>query len=171
MTFRHMLYPAYKSNRTSTPDTIVQGMQYLKASIKAMSIKVIEVKSSSYIFGLKMLFVIFWYLATRQWLELRAMWAFLGFCTDSARSEISWYKFDIAKGWWIRYLLVYSGCYLLLTSFFFNMPGLFWRSVLSPLIKISSKFYHLLYVCWGFLHVVLGQCDCFLPSESVAGNV
>ncbi|KAM3226597.1 hypothetical protein ACQJBY_058941 [Aegilops geniculata] len=43
MTFRHMLYPAYKSNRTSTPDTIVQGMQYLKASIKAMSIKVIEV--------------------------------------------------------------------------------------------------------------------------------
>uniref|UniRef100_A0A453IK83 5'-3' exonuclease alpha-helical arch N-terminal domain-containing protein n=1 Tax=Aegilops tauschii subsp. strangulata TaxID=200361 RepID=A0A453IK83_AEGTS len=54
MTFRHMLYPAYKSNRTSTPDTIVQGMQYLKASIKAMSIKVIEVKSSSCIFGLKM---------------------------------------------------------------------------------------------------------------------
>lgn len=43
LTFRHMLYPAYKSNRTSTPDTIVQGMQYLKASIKAMSIKVIEV--------------------------------------------------------------------------------------------------------------------------------
>ncbi|XP_062210474.1 uncharacterized protein LOC133911975 isoform X1 [Phragmites australis] len=43
MTFRHMLYPAYKSNRTPTPDTIVQGMQYLKASIKAMSIKVIEV--------------------------------------------------------------------------------------------------------------------------------
>lgn len=44
MTFRHMLYPAYKSNRTPTPDTVVQGMQYLKASIKAMSIKVIEVK-------------------------------------------------------------------------------------------------------------------------------
>lgn len=43
MTFRHMLYPAYKSNRTATPDTVVQGMQYLKASIKAMSIKVIEV--------------------------------------------------------------------------------------------------------------------------------
>nr|TKV99995.1 hypothetical protein SEVIR_8G080500v2 [Setaria viridis] len=43
MTFRHMLYPAYKSNRTPTPDTVVQGMQYLKASIKAMSIKVIEV--------------------------------------------------------------------------------------------------------------------------------
>uniref|UniRef100_A0A0E0CXF9 5'-3' exonuclease domain-containing protein n=1 Tax=Oryza meridionalis TaxID=40149 RepID=A0A0E0CXF9_9ORYZ len=43
MTFRHMLYPAYKSNRIPTPDTIVQGMQYLKASIKAMSIKVIEV--------------------------------------------------------------------------------------------------------------------------------
>uniref|UniRef100_A0A0D9Z492 5'-3' exonuclease domain-containing protein n=1 Tax=Oryza glumipatula TaxID=40148 RepID=A0A0D9Z492_9ORYZ len=43
MTFRHMLYPSYKSNRIPTPDTIVQGMQYLKASIKAMSIKVIEV--------------------------------------------------------------------------------------------------------------------------------
>uniref|UniRef100_A0A0D9VRH1 5'-3' exonuclease domain-containing protein n=1 Tax=Leersia perrieri TaxID=77586 RepID=A0A0D9VRH1_9ORYZ len=43
MTFRHMLYPAYKSNRIPTPDTIVQGMQYLKASIKAMPIKVIEV--------------------------------------------------------------------------------------------------------------------------------
>jgi 5'-3' exonuclease len=43
MTFHHMLYPAYKSNRTPTPDTIVQGMQYLKASIKAMSIKVTEV--------------------------------------------------------------------------------------------------------------------------------
>ncbi|CAN6313494.1 unnamed protein product [Urochloa humidicola] len=43
MTFRHMLYPAYKSNRTPTPDTVVQGMQYLKASIKSMSIKVIEV--------------------------------------------------------------------------------------------------------------------------------
>ena len=47
MTFRHMLYPAYKSNRTPTPDTVVQGMQYLKASIKAMSIKVIEVKNIS----------------------------------------------------------------------------------------------------------------------------
>ncbi|KAL1199826.1 hypothetical protein V5N11_013083 [Cardamine amara subsp. amara] len=43
MTFRHTLYPAYKSNRPPTPDTIVQGLQYLKASIKAMSIKVIEV--------------------------------------------------------------------------------------------------------------------------------
>ncbi|KAB1214343.1 DNA polymerase I, thermostable [Morella rubra] len=41
--FRHTLYPAYKSNRPPTPDTIVQGLQYLKASIKAMSIKVIEV--------------------------------------------------------------------------------------------------------------------------------
>jgi len=47
MTFRHMMYPAYKSNRTPTPDTVVQGMQYLKASIKAMSIKVIEVKNIS----------------------------------------------------------------------------------------------------------------------------
>ncbi|KAM7262629.1 hypothetical protein ACFE04_000312 [Oxalis oulophora] len=41
--FRHTLYPAYKSNRPPTPDTIVQGVQYLKASLKAMSIKVIEV--------------------------------------------------------------------------------------------------------------------------------
>ncbi|CAN8254709.1 unnamed protein product [Cochlearia groenlandica] len=43
MTFRHTLYPAYKSNRPPTPDTIVEGLQYLKASVKAMSIKVIEV--------------------------------------------------------------------------------------------------------------------------------
>ncbi|KAK9062629.1 hypothetical protein SSX86_019817 [Deinandra increscens subsp. villosa] len=42
-TFRHTLYPSYKGNRPPTPDTIVQGLQYLKASIKAMSIKVIEV--------------------------------------------------------------------------------------------------------------------------------
>ncbi|XP_024019842.1 uncharacterized protein LOC21401112 isoform X2 [Morus notabilis] len=41
--FRHTLYPSYKSNRPPTPDTVVQGLQYLKASIKAMSIKVIEV--------------------------------------------------------------------------------------------------------------------------------
>ncbi|XP_010545123.1 PREDICTED: uncharacterized protein LOC104817577 [Tarenaya hassleriana] len=43
LTFRHTLYPAYKSNRPPTPDTVVQGLQYLKASIRAMSIKVIEV--------------------------------------------------------------------------------------------------------------------------------
>ncbi|KAJ6833143.1 uncharacterized protein M6B38_341220 [Iris pallida] len=43
LTFRHMLYPTYKSNRIPTPDTVVEGLQYLKASIKAMSIKVIEV--------------------------------------------------------------------------------------------------------------------------------
>ncbi|KAJ7962557.1 DNA polymerase I [Quillaja saponaria] len=43
MNFRHNIYPSYKSNRPPTPDTIVQGLQYLKASIKAMSIKVIEV--------------------------------------------------------------------------------------------------------------------------------
>lgn len=43
LNFRHTLYPAYKSHRPPTPDTIVQGLQYLKASIKAMSIKVIEV--------------------------------------------------------------------------------------------------------------------------------
>lgn len=42
-TFRHTRYPAYKSNRPPTPDTIVQGLQYLKASIKSMSVKVIEV--------------------------------------------------------------------------------------------------------------------------------
>lgn len=38
-----MLYPSYKSNRIPTPDTVVQGLQYLKASMKAMSLKVIEV--------------------------------------------------------------------------------------------------------------------------------
>ncbi|XP_047311668.1 DNA polymerase I-like isoform X2 [Impatiens glandulifera] len=43
LTFRHTMYPAYKSNRPPTPDTIVQGLQYLKASIKAMDVKVIEV--------------------------------------------------------------------------------------------------------------------------------
>ncbi|KAK9288032.1 hypothetical protein L1049_016477 [Liquidambar formosana] len=43
LNFRHTLYPSYKSNRAPTPDTIVQGLQYLKASIKAMNIKVIEV--------------------------------------------------------------------------------------------------------------------------------
>ncbi|PSS30796.1 DNA polymerase [Actinidia chinensis var. chinensis] len=43
LNFRHTLYPSYKSNRPPTPDTVVQGLQYLKASIKAMSIKVIEV--------------------------------------------------------------------------------------------------------------------------------
>ncbi|KAH7858152.1 hypothetical protein Vadar_020563 [Vaccinium darrowii] len=44
LNFRHTLYPSYKSHRPPTPDTIVQGLQYLKASIKAMSIKVIEVR-------------------------------------------------------------------------------------------------------------------------------
>ncbi|XP_057957267.1 uncharacterized protein LOC131150521 isoform X4 [Malania oleifera] len=43
LNFRHTLYPSYKSNRAPTPDTIVQGLPYFKASIKAMSIKVIEV--------------------------------------------------------------------------------------------------------------------------------
>ncbi|KAH9310690.1 hypothetical protein KI387_025725, partial [Taxus chinensis] len=42
-TFRHTVYPAYKSNRIPTPDTIVQASQYLKAALKAMSIKVIQV--------------------------------------------------------------------------------------------------------------------------------
>ena len=53
-TFRHTLYPSYKSNRGPTPDTIVQGLQYLKASIKAMSIKVIEVR------GLPLLQMVRW---------------------------------------------------------------------------------------------------------------
>ncbi|XP_017222669.1 uncharacterized protein LOC108199388 isoform X2 [Daucus carota subsp. sativus] len=43
LNFRHTLYPPYKSNRSPTPDTVVQGLQYLKASLKAMSVKVIEV--------------------------------------------------------------------------------------------------------------------------------
>ncbi|KAG6528536.1 hypothetical protein ZIOFF_010711 [Zingiber officinale] len=43
ITFRHMIYPSYKSNRIPTPDTVIQALQYFKASIKAMSIKVIEV--------------------------------------------------------------------------------------------------------------------------------
>ncbi|KAI3973347.1 hypothetical protein MKX01_020722 [Papaver californicum] len=43
MNFRHTLYPAYKAHRNPTPDTVVQGLQFLKASIKAMSIQVIEV--------------------------------------------------------------------------------------------------------------------------------
>ncbi|PIA35110.1 hypothetical protein AQUCO_03600047v1 [Aquilegia coerulea] len=43
LNFRHTLYPQYKSQRDPTPDTVVQGLQYLKASIKAMSVKVIEV--------------------------------------------------------------------------------------------------------------------------------
>ncbi|XP_039010123.1 DNA polymerase I isoform X2 [Hibiscus syriacus] len=43
LNFRHTMFPSYKSNRPPTPDTIVQGLQYLKASIKALSIKVIEV--------------------------------------------------------------------------------------------------------------------------------
>ncbi|KAF9670721.1 hypothetical protein SADUNF_Sadunf13G0098200 [Salix dunnii] len=41
--FRHTLYPSYKSNRPPAPDTVFQGLPYLKAAIKAMSIKVIEV--------------------------------------------------------------------------------------------------------------------------------
>uniref|UniRef100_A0A3Q7FIF6 5'-3' exonuclease alpha-helical arch N-terminal domain-containing protein n=1 Tax=Solanum lycopersicum TaxID=4081 RepID=A0A3Q7FIF6_SOLLC len=44
LNFRHNMYPSYKSNRSPTPDTIVQGLQFLKASLKAMSIKVIEVR-------------------------------------------------------------------------------------------------------------------------------
>lgn len=43
LNFRHTLYPQYKSQRDPTPDTVVQGLQYFKASIKAMSVKVIEV--------------------------------------------------------------------------------------------------------------------------------
>uniref|UniRef100_A0A6M2EVQ1 5'-3' exonuclease domain-containing protein n=1 Tax=Populus davidiana TaxID=266767 RepID=A0A6M2EVQ1_9ROSI len=43
LNFRHTLYSLYKSNRPPTPDTVVQGLPYLKAAIKAMSVKVIEV--------------------------------------------------------------------------------------------------------------------------------
>ncbi|XP_060208647.1 uncharacterized protein LOC132636020 isoform X2 [Lycium barbarum] len=43
LNFRHNMYSSYKSNRPPTPDTIVQGLQFLKASLKAMSVKVIEV--------------------------------------------------------------------------------------------------------------------------------
>lgn len=46
LNFRHTLYPLYKSNRSPTPDTVVQGLQYLKASLKAMSVKVIEVRTA-----------------------------------------------------------------------------------------------------------------------------
>lgn len=61
--FRHTLYPSYKSNRPPTPDTIVQGLQYLKASIKAMSIKVIEVIAVYHRFWLSLVVdysLIFW---------------------------------------------------------------------------------------------------------------
>ncbi|XP_034916568.1 uncharacterized protein [Populus alba] len=43
LNFRHTLYSLYKSNRPPTPDTVFQGLPYLKAAIKAMSVKVIEV--------------------------------------------------------------------------------------------------------------------------------
>ncbi|XP_031497151.1 uncharacterized protein LOC116262162 isoform X2 [Nymphaea colorata] len=43
LTFRHTLFAPYKSNRIPTPDTIVQGLQYLKASIRAMSINVFNI--------------------------------------------------------------------------------------------------------------------------------
>lgn len=46
LNFRHTLYPPYKSNRSPTPDTVVQGLQYLKASLKAMSVKVVEVRTA-----------------------------------------------------------------------------------------------------------------------------
>ncbi|KAM1412432.1 hypothetical protein ACFXTO_025158 [Malus domestica] len=49
LNFHHTLYPAYKSSRPRTPDTIVQGLQYLKASIKAMSIKVPGVEADDVI--------------------------------------------------------------------------------------------------------------------------
>lgn len=43
LNFRHILYPEYKGHRDPTPDTVIQGSQYLKALLKAMSVKVIEV--------------------------------------------------------------------------------------------------------------------------------
>ncbi|KAL8496240.1 hypothetical protein ACS0TY_020087 [Phlomoides rotata] len=39
----YLTHPTYKSNIPPTPDTIIQWLQFLKASIKAMSIKVFEV--------------------------------------------------------------------------------------------------------------------------------
>nr|ABR16580.1 unknown [Picea sitchensis] len=48
-TFRHTLYPAYKSNRMPTPDTIVQALQYLKAALQAMSVKVPGVEADDVI--------------------------------------------------------------------------------------------------------------------------
>ncbi|MCL7022502.1 hypothetical protein MKW94_025203 [Papaver nudicaule] len=41
--FRHILYPSYKGNRNATPDTVIQGLQYFKLSLRAMSIPVIQV--------------------------------------------------------------------------------------------------------------------------------
>ncbi|KAG5615731.1 hypothetical protein H5410_015555 [Solanum commersonii] len=49
LNFRHNMYPSYKSNRSPTPDTIVQGLQFLKASLKAMSIKVPGVEADDVI--------------------------------------------------------------------------------------------------------------------------
>ncbi|XP_026389831.1 uncharacterized protein LOC113284548 isoform X2 [Papaver somniferum] len=41
--FRHILYPSYKGHRNATPDTVIQGLQYFKLSLRAMSIPVIQV--------------------------------------------------------------------------------------------------------------------------------
>ncbi|KAF3792022.1 DNA polymerase I [Nymphaea thermarum] len=49
LTFRHTLFAPYKSNRIPTPDTIVQGLQYLKASIRAMSINIPGVEADDVI--------------------------------------------------------------------------------------------------------------------------
>ncbi|XP_026382903.1 uncharacterized protein LOC113278219 [Papaver somniferum] len=43
MNFRQTLYPASKAHHSLTPDGVIQGIQFLKASIKAMSIQVTEV--------------------------------------------------------------------------------------------------------------------------------
>ncbi|KAJ7534801.1 hypothetical protein O6H91_12G004000 [Diphasiastrum complanatum] len=43
LTFRHTLFPAYKGNRPPTPDTLQQGLHYIKPALLAMAMKVIEV--------------------------------------------------------------------------------------------------------------------------------
>ncbi|KAL3701771.1 hypothetical protein R1sor_019793 [Riccia sorocarpa] len=42
-TFRHALYPEYKSHRSPTPDTVYQAVNYTKAALLSMGMKVVEV--------------------------------------------------------------------------------------------------------------------------------
>ena len=43
LTFRHTLYSSYKLNRSPTPDTVIQALQYLKPALIAMGLKTIQV--------------------------------------------------------------------------------------------------------------------------------
>ncbi|KAI5071169.1 hypothetical protein GOP47_0013420 [Adiantum capillus-veneris] len=43
LTFRHTMFSDYKSNRSPTPDTVVQSLQYIKPALTAMGIKTVEV--------------------------------------------------------------------------------------------------------------------------------